>query len=70
MGASVVSWKSYLAWAARLDIIINDRFGRPVQPAEWFLVPLFVIDEAVTRIKDGSIAEYVYDPKAAELVKA
>lgn len=53
-----------------MDIIINDRFGRPVQPAEWFLVPLFVIDEAVTRIKDGSIAEYVYDPKAAELVKA
>ncbi|MFT3859320.1 MAG: GIY-YIG nuclease family protein [Aquabacterium sp.] len=55
---------------ARLDITIQDRFGRPVQPEEWFLVPLFVIDEAVARIKDGSITGYTYDPKAAQLVKA
>lgn len=55
---------------ARLDITIQDRFGRPVQPEEWFLVPLFVIDEAVARIKDGSITGYAYDPKAAKLVKA
>lgn len=53
---------------ARLDITINDRFGHPVQPEEWFLVPLFVIDEAVQRIRDGSIAGYVYDPKEARLV--
>lgn len=56
--------------SARLNIIINDRFGHPVQPEEWFLVPLFVIDEAVTRIKDGSITNYTYDPSAAKLVKA
>lgn len=55
---------------ARLSITINDRFGNPVQPQEWFLVPVFVIDEAVERIKDGSITQYVYDPKAARLVKA
>lgn len=55
---------------ARLNITINDRFGHPVQPEEWFLVPLFVIDEAVARVKDGSITEYVYDPEAAELLKA
>jgi T5orf172 domain len=55
---------------ARLSITINDRFGRPVQPEEWFLVPLFVIDEAVARIKDGSITGYIYDPGAARLVKA
>ncbi|WP_447906110.1 GIY-YIG nuclease family protein [Stenotrophomonas sepilia] len=55
---------------ARLSITINDRFGYPVQPEEWFLVPLFVIDEAVARIKDGSIIGYIYDPKAATLVKA
>lgn len=55
---------------ARLNITIQDRFGRPVQPEEWFLVPLFVIDEAVARIKDGSITDYVYDPTAAKLVKA
>ena len=55
---------------AQLDIEIKDRFGNPVKPREWFLVPLFVINEAVERIKDGSITDYVYDPKAARLVKA
>jgi hypothetical protein len=40
---------------ARLDIAIKDRFGNPVIPREWFLVPLFVINEAVDRIQDGTI---------------
>lgn len=52
---------------ARLDIQIADRFGRPVVPREWFLVPLFVIDEAVEKIRDGTITEYVYDPGSAAL---
>ncbi len=51
--------------AGRLNIEIMDRFGRPVSPREWFLVPLFVIDEAVERIKDGTIAQFVYEPKDA-----
>lgn len=56
--------------SARLNITINDRFGHPVQPEEWFLVPLFVIDEAVARIRDGSITGYIYDPGTARLVSA
>lgn len=52
---------------AKLDIQIPDRFGRPVVPREWFLVPLFVVDEAVEKIKDGTITEYVYDPASAAL---
>ena len=56
--------------AARLDLEIMDRFGKPVQPREWFVVPLAVIDQVVERIRDGSIADYVYDPAKAELVKA
>jgi hypothetical protein len=52
---------------ARLDIEIPDRFGNPVVPREWFLVPRFVIDEAVERIRDGTIAGYVYDPHSAAL---
>lgn len=52
---------------ARLDIEIKDRFGNPVVPREWFLVPLFAVDEAVEKIKDGTITSYVYDPKAASL---
>jgi hypothetical protein len=55
---------------ARLDIEIKDRFGNPVIPREWFLVPVFVIDEAVERIKDGTITSYSYDPKSARLVQA
>lgn len=54
---------------ARLDIEIKDRFGNPVIPREWFLVPLFVIDDAVEKIKDGTITGYVYDPKSAALVE-
>jgi T5orf172 domain len=53
--------------AAQLDLTIDDRFGHPVKPREWFLVPLHVIDEAVERIRDGSITDVVYDPTMARL---
>ncbi|MEZ5937422.1 MAG: GIY-YIG nuclease family protein [Hyphomonadaceae bacterium] len=52
---------------ARLNIEIKDRFGNPIVPREWFLVPLFVIDEAVAKIRDGTITEFVYDPSSASL---
>jgi hypothetical protein len=54
---------------AQLNIEIKDRFGNPVIPREWFLVPRFVIDEAVDRIKDGTITDYTYDPKTAALLR-
>jgi hypothetical protein len=53
---------------AQIDLIIQDRFGHPVRPREWFLVPINVIDEAVERIRDGSITEVIYDPRSAALV--
>ena len=52
---------------ARLEIEIMDRFGRPVVPREWFLIPLFVINDAVEKIRDGTITSYRYDPHVAEL---
>lgn len=55
--------------AAQLDLTIDDRFGNPVKPREWFLVPLHVIDEAVRRILDGSITDVVYEPSTARLVE-
>lgn len=55
--------------AARLDVEIKDRFGQPIVPKEWFLVPIFAVDEAVGRIKDGTITGHVYDPKTANLVR-
>ncbi|BBU68403.1 GIY-YIG nuclease family protein [Fluviibacter phosphoraccumulans] len=56
--------------AAQLDLTIEDRFGNPVKPKEWFLVPLPIIDEAVQCIQDGSITEVVYDPNIATLVRS
>jgi hypothetical protein len=54
---------------ARLDLTIHDRFGRPVQPREWYLVPLSVIDEVVERVRDGSLIEFEYDTSSAALKK-
>ena len=54
--------------AAQIELTINDRFGHPVKPKEWFLVPLHVIDEAVALIINGSITDLRYDPEQAALV--
>lgn len=56
--------------AAQLKIEIKDRFGRAVVPQEWFMVPRFIIDEAVEKIKAGTIIDFVYDPKSGSLVQA
>ena len=53
---------------ARLNIQIKDRFCNPINPREWFLVPLFVIDEVVDKIKDGTLASYKYDSKEVKLI--
>ena len=52
---------------AQLAIEVKDRFGHTVIPREWFLVPLHVIDQAVERIRDGTITGYVYDPQGSRL---
>ncbi len=52
---------------ARLQIEVRDRFGSPVVPREWFLVPHFVVDDAVERIRNGTITGYAYDPQTARL---
>ena len=55
--------------SAKLDIEMKDRFGKPYKPREWFLVPLEAIKEAVERLKDGTLSDYIYDPIMAELIK-
>lgn len=55
--------------SAQIDISIEDRFGNPVKPREWFLVPLQAINEAVERILDGSITQYAYDTHKACMVR-
>ena len=56
--------------SVNLDILLKDRFGKPVKSTEWYLVPIFVIDEVVERIKNGTIENYIYDSKNAKLKKA
>ena len=55
---------------ARLEIQIQDRFGNPVIPREWYLVPLPIVDEIVEKLKDGTIGNYVYNAQVAQLVAA
>jgi hypothetical protein len=33
----------------KMEMQITNRFGKPVVPGEWFLVPLFVIGEVVEK---------------------
>lgn len=54
---------------AKLKIEIKDRFGNPIVPREWFLVPLFVIDEAVEKIKSGFIIDCFYDADKGKISK-
>ena len=56
--------------SARLDLELKDRFGEQVEPREWFLVPLPVIEEAIRMLIDGSIGNFRYDPNAARVVEA
>ncbi len=53
---------------ACLDLSAGDRFGKTVQPREWFLVPLNAINELVGRISDGTVTQFHYDPAEARLV--
>lgn len=53
--------------SVRFEAEIPDRFGKPVRPREWFLVPLSVIDEIVQRIGDGTLVNYTYDRAQAAL---
>lgn len=54
--------------AAQLDLSLIDRFGNEIRPREWFLVPLSAVDEAVERIRDGSITDYIFSRNEARLV--
>jgi hypothetical protein len=54
---------------ARLDIEIMDRFGKPFRPREWFLVPIEIIDRAISMLIDGSIVRHRYDRAKGQIVE-
>lgn len=51
----------------RLDITQINAKGRNYDPSEWFIVPLDLINQAITMIMSGEIVDYVYDASAQEL---
>ncbi|MGB3405148.1 MAG: GIY-YIG nuclease family protein [Microcoleaceae cyanobacterium] len=53
----------------RLDMELRDRFNTPVQPREWFLVPLEVIEEVIEKIKAGTLDQFRYGPEKASLIR-
>ncbi len=53
---------------AQCDLTIEDRFGKPVKPREWFLVPLHIIDEVIKHIHQGTIVDWYYDVDQVRLV--
>lgn len=55
--------------SAQIELSTDDRFGKAVQPREWFLVPLAKINELVDKISDGSITKFRYDPTCADFVE-
>jgi hypothetical protein len=55
---------------ARLDIEIQDRFGKPFRPREWFLLPLPVVETAIALLLDGSIVRHRYDHRTCTIVRA
>ena len=52
----------------QLQHYVPDRFGMPVEPREWFVVPLPVINQMIERVQDESFIELVYDGRPAAYV--
>ncbi len=55
--------------SAKLDMELKDRFGSQVEPREWFLVPLPVIEDFIQKLREGTIEQYRYDPAVARIIK-
>jgi len=56
--------------SARLDLALPDRFGIPVQPREWFFVPLETIEAVVEKIKEGTLDQFRHDPTTLTLTRS
>lgn len=54
--------------SARMDVQLKDRFGAAVQPREWFLVPLPMIQKAIELLISGEIKHFHYDADKAKLI--
>lgn len=55
--------------SARLEIEIPDRFGKSYRPQEWFCVSLDTIQDAVVKLKEGSLTDYQFNVETGLLEK-
>ncbi len=53
--------------SARIDVTLRDSIGGPVEPREWFLVPLPAIQQAIKLIRSGEIENARYDLEMATI---
>jgi len=51
----------------QVRIQVQDRFGKTVTAKEWFLAPVFVIDQMIEKLKLGTISDYFYDKDSATI---
>lgn len=54
--------------SVRLDITQIDPGGKNYDPSEWFVVPLNVVNQAISMIMSGEIVDYVYDSQQEKIV--
>ncbi len=55
--------------SARLEIEIPDRFGKTYHPKEWFCVPVETVQEAVDKLRNGTLLNYGFNIKTGLLEK-
>ena len=55
--------------SVQLSVKVVDGNGIEHEPREWFVVPLGVVDAIIRKIIDGSIVNFVYNPKMKCLEK-
>jgi hypothetical protein len=55
--------------AVQLQVAVPGLLNRKVEPREWFIVPLPVVNEVIRRIKDETIVDYLYDSSRGQLQK-
>ncbi len=65
----VENWLHQIFERARCNFVVKDPSGKVANPKEWFFVPIFLIEEAVNRIIDGSIDQYTFDLEQMRLVE-
>ena len=55
--------------SVQMNIKVYDGNGVEHQPREWFVVPFSIVENIIQRVLDGTIVNYIYNPKQQCLEK-